>query len=71
MKSVLEMVFKTAEDKSHRLTLNDPKEDLTGEEIKEVMDFIVDNDIFNIGGGLVEAVSSAIIVTEKTPIDIG
>ena len=71
MKSVLEMVFKTAEDKSHRLTLNDPKEDLTGEEVKEVMDFIVDNDIFNIGGGLVEAVSSAIIVTEKTPIDIG
>lgn len=71
MKSVLEMVFKTAEDKSHRLTLNDPKEDLTGEEVKEVMDFIVDNDIFNIGGGLVEAVSSAIIVTEKTPVDIG
>ena len=42
MKSVLEMVFKTAEDKSYRLTLNDPKEDLTGEEVKEVMDFIVD-----------------------------
>lgn len=71
MKSVLEMVFKTAEDKSYRLTLNDPKEDLTGEEVKEVMDFIVDNDIFNIGGGLVEAVSSAIVVTERTPIDIG
>lgn len=71
MANVLEMVFKTAEGKSHRITLNDPKEDLTGTEIRQAMDLIVSKDTFNVGGGLVEAVSAAIISTDKTPIDIG
>ncbi len=71
MANVLEMVFKTAEGKSHRITLNDPKEDLTGTEVRQAMDLIVSKDTFNVGGGLVEAVSAAIISTDKTPIDIG
>lgn len=71
MTNVLEMVFKTAEGKSHRITLNDPKEDLTGTEVRQAMDLIVSKDTFNVGGGLVEAVSAAIISTDKTPIDIG
>ena len=71
MKSVLEMVFKTAENRSHKLSLDDPKDDLTGEEIRACMDLIVEDNIFNIGGGLVEAVSAAFVVTEKTEIDIG
>lgn len=70
MTSVLEMIFRTAEDKTYRLTLNDPKADITGEEVKTTMDLIISNDIFNIGGGLVEAVSAAVISTEKTPIEI-
>ena len=71
MKNVLEMVFKTAENRSHKLSLDDPKDDLTGEEIRACMDLIVEDNIFNIGGGLVEAVSAAFVVTEKTEIDIG
>lgn len=70
MTNVLEMIFKTAEDRTYRLTLNDPKADLTGEQVRTAMDLIVSNDIFDIGGGLVEAVSAAIISTEKMPIDI-
>ena len=70
MKTVLEMVFKTSENRSHKLSLEDPREDLTGEEIRACMDLIVEEDIFNIGGGLVEAVSAAVVVTEKTEIDI-
>ena len=71
MKNVLEMVFKTAENRSHKLSIDDPKDDLTGEEIRACMDLIVEDNIFNIGGGLVEAVSAAFVVTEKTEIDIG
>jgi len=69
--NVLEMVFKTGEGKNYRLTLNDPKEGLTGAEVRAAMDLIVSNDTFNIEGGLVDPVSAAIISTDKVEIDIG
>ncbi|HHW69902.1 MAG TPA: DUF2922 domain-containing protein [Clostridiales bacterium] len=71
MANVLEMVFKTGEGKNYRLTLNDPKEGLTGAEVRAAMDLIVSNDTFNIEGGLVDPVSAAIISTDKVEIDIG
>ncbi len=70
MASTLEMIFKTAEGRNHRLTLNDPKADLTGAEVKAAMDLIVSNDVFSVGGGLVEVVSAAIITTDKTPLEL-
>lgn len=46
-----------------RMNVSDVREDITGEEVKSVMDTIVARDIFDTGGGSLAAASGAEIVT--------
>ncbi|WAA10867.1 DUF2922 domain-containing protein [Fervidibacillus albus] len=46
MEKTLDLYFLTEEGKTARLTINDPKEDLTGAEVKAAMDTIVSSGIF-------------------------
>lgn len=47
---VLELLFKTEEDKNKKLTLRHPKTDLTEEEIIPAMQSLVDANIFSAKG---------------------
>ena len=65
MDKVLQMNFRTGLGSSMRITLEDPREDITAEDIKNVMNLIISKDIFNVEGGLVD-IASAYIVTTQT-----
>ena len=67
----LVMTFKTTDDKSVSLTIDDPREDLTEEEIKDAMELVVSKNIFAPGGAdIVSAVSAKVVVTDTTPYDL-
>lgn len=59
----LEMEFKDQEGKRFNLNLDEPKDDLTGPDIRIVMDSIVEKNIFQTIGGNVEVPVGARIVT--------
>ncbi|NLN42627.1 MAG: DUF2922 domain-containing protein [Clostridiales bacterium] len=65
MDKILQMNFRTGLGRSMRITLEDPREDITPEDIKNVMNLIISKDIFNVEGGL-EQIASAYIVTTQT-----
>ena len=65
MDKVLQMNFRTGLGRSMRITLEDPREDITAEDIKNVMNLIISKNIFNVEGGLVD-IASAYIVTTQT-----
>ena len=44
----LYLEFATVDGKKKSIKVYDPKEDLTGEQIKAVMDWIIENEIFDI-----------------------
>ena len=46
---ILQMRFKNSEDKSFGIDVNDPKDDLTAENVKNAMDDIILKDIFEQG----------------------
>ena len=53
------------------LTVQDPREDITEDEIKEAMELVVYKNIFSPNGlDLVSAVDAKVIVTETTPFDL-
>lgn len=63
MEKTLELIFIANDGKTIRLTVNDPREDLDEETIKNVMDQIVTADIFqNANGASIAAVKEARIV---------
>ncbi len=65
------MTFKTTDDKSVSLSIDDPREDLTEEEIKAAMDLVVAKNIFAPGGSdIKKAVSAKIVVTDTTAYDL-
>jgi hypothetical protein len=67
----LVMTFKAADDKSVSLTIDDPREDLTEEEIKDAMELVVSKNIFAPGGAdIASAVSAKVVVTDTTPYDL-
>ena len=67
----LVMTFKTTDDKSVSLTIDDPREDLTEEEIKDAMELVVSKHIFAPGGAdIASAVSAKVVVTDTTPYDL-
>ncbi|MGI6706573.1 MAG: DUF2922 domain-containing protein [Clostridia bacterium] len=68
LKQVLEMVFKTGEGRTFRLTLDSPREDVTPAEIQAAMNLILTKNIFNIEGGLTEIVEANIIDTQVNPV---
>ena len=64
------MSFMTSNDKKVSLYVTDPREDVTEAEIKEVMDLIVEKNIFAPNGeDIVSAKDSKIVQTETTEID--
>jgi len=61
----LEMTFKNANDGRANISVDEPREDLTPEEIKDVMDEIIEKEIFYSGGGeLVDIIGARIVRTE-------
>ncbi len=66
----LEMTFKNANDGRANISVDEPREDLTPEEIKDVMDGIIEGEIFYSGGGdLVDIIGARIVRTEVEDIE--
>ena len=64
------MSFMTSNDKKVSLYVTDPREDVTENEIKEVMDLIVEKNIFAPNGeDIVSAKEAKIVQTETTEFD--
>ena len=67
----LVMTFKTTEDKKVSLSIDNPREDLSEEEIKDVMDLILAENIFAPGGSeLAALVSAKVVQTDTTNYDL-
>jgi len=70
MDTNLEMIFKNSAGKTARLSVQEPKSDLTPEEVKAVMYNIVEKNIFDTtGGDMLEAVSARIITREVVELE--
>lgn len=59
----LEMTFKNASDTTMKLSVDNPKEDLTDAEVKAAMENIVAKNLFDSTGGDLVAVAGARIVS--------
>lgn len=59
----LEMIFQNAVGKNARISVADPKDNLTAAEVQTAMDTILAKNIFNTTGGDIVKVVSARIVT--------
>ncbi len=68
MSKVLAMNFKTGQGRSMRVTIEDPKEDLTPDDIRDAMNLIISKDIFNVEGGVAEIAGATITTTETQKI---
>ena len=67
----LVMTFKSSDDKKVSISIDDPRENLTENEIKEAMDTIIEKDIFSPNGeSLVEAISAKVVQTDTTDYDL-
>lgn len=65
------MTFKTTDDKKVSLTVDNPKEDLTEEEVKNCMELIKEKNIFASGGSdLASLVSAKVVETDTTNYDL-
>ncbi|MBO3443436.1 DUF2922 domain-containing protein [Clostridium sp. CCUG 7971] len=65
------MTFKNSDDKKISLSVEDPKDDITEEEIKSAMELILAKNIFAPNGmDLVAVVEAKVIVTDTTPYDL-
>ncbi len=68
MAKVLAMNFKTGLGRSMRVTLEDPRDDVTSEEIRDTMNLIIEKDIFNVEGGVAEIAGASIITTQTQQV---
>ena len=67
----LVMTFKTTDDKKVSISVDNPREDLSEEEIKTSMELIKDKNIFAPGGSdLAALVSAKIVQTDTTNYDL-
>ena len=65
------MTFKTTDDKKLSLTVDNPREDLTEEEVKTAMELIKEKNIFAPGGAdLASLVSAKVVETDTTNYDL-
>jgi hypothetical protein len=71
MDTMLEMIFKTGLGRSFRLTLNNPRTDLTPTEVEDAMNLIIEKDLFAAEGGVAEIDSAQIVTTQVETIVIG
>ena len=70
-KKRLLMNFMSELDRKVSISVDDPREDITEDEIKEVMDLIVEKNIFAPNGAdLVDTVEAKIVVTDTTEFDL-
>jgi len=71
IKKKLMMTFKTDEDKNTSISIDDPRENLNETEIKNVMQLILEKDIFSISGAsIVDLVEAKIVQTDTTEFDL-
>ena len=67
----LVMTIKTTDDKKLSLTVDNPREDLTEEEVKTAMELIKEKNIFAPGGAdLASLVSAKVVETDTTNYDL-
>ena len=67
----LVMVFKNSVGKNVRITIDDPKDNITETEIKTTMELIVEKNIFKKNDyAFVEAVEAKIVTTDTTEYDL-
>ena len=67
----LVMTFKTTDDKKVSISVDNPREDLTEEEVKTCMELIKDKNIFAPGGSdLASLVSAKVVETDTTNYDL-
>ena len=67
----LVMTFKTTDDKKVSLTVDNPREDLTEEEVKTAMELIKEKIIFAPGvADLASLVSAKVVETDTTNYDL-
>ena len=67
----LVMTFKTTDDKKVSFTVDNPREDLTQEEVKIAMELIKDKNIFSPNGAdLAALVSAKVVQTDTTNYDL-
>ena len=71
IKKKLVMTFKTTDDKKVSLTVDNPREDLSEEEVKTAMELIIEKNIFAPGGAdLASLVSAKVVQTDTTNYDL-
>ena len=67
----LVMTFKTTDDKKVSISVDNPREDLSEEEIKTAMELIKEKNIFAPGGSdLAALVSAKVVQTDTTNYDL-
>ncbi len=62
------MAFKTVEGTTSKLTVDEPKDGLTGPEVRAVMDTAIAKNIFNTNSGDLFEVKSAEVITTTEEI---
>ena len=71
VKKKLMMTFKTDEDKNISISLDDPRQNLTEQEIQNAMNIILNNDIFSPNGETsISLVGAKIVETGTTEFDL-
>lgn len=71
MDKYLRMIFKTDQDRTVSIRVGVPREDMTAEEVKTVMDLIVEKNVVQSNSGdLVEVDSALLIETSTTELDV-
>lgn len=66
MSKRLSMYFTTAQGGRSPITIDSPKQDLSGEEVKGVMEIIINNNVFDTAkGDLLEIKSAEVVTTTK------
>ena len=71
IKKKLMMTFRTDDDKNTSISIDDPRENLNETEIKNVMQLILEKDIFSINGAsIVELVEAKIVQTDTQEFDL-
>lgn len=67
----LQMVFKNEGNSNVTLTVDDPREDITSDEVKTAMETIVEKDVFKSKTGRIVSVHEAKIVsTQVTKLEV-
>lgn len=71
MGKTLLMKFKTNKDKTHSLKLNNVKDEVAEEDVKELMDNLVTHNVVLTAAGKLQTKESAeLITTTSEPLDI-